>query len=161
MSRYRPEGTKEEWVAETWRDVVAALAGTEGAMRLVDGADFDAKYVAEVSVPGLLLRSRGDSEQEAWRDAAHRLGDFRLVQLLEAAGWTDIDEVIDQVTYVVARDRHGALWAIGVAANDGDRRGYIESDIEYHSRTFDRIAFVDPVDTRDWPSLEAALGAST
>lgn len=145
---------------ETWRDVVVALAGTEGAVRLEDGADWDAKYIAEVVAPGLLLRNRGNSEQEAWRGVAHGLGDIRLVQLLEAAGWSDIDEVVDQVTYVAARDLDGALWAIGVAAGDGDRRRYIESDIEYDGRTFNRVAFVEPIDTRDWGSLKAALDAS-
>ena len=88
---------------------------------------------------------------------AHSLGDFRLVQALEAAGWTDIDEVIDQSTYVVARDRDGALWAIGVAAADGDRRGYIETDIGLDGRVFDRVAFIDPLDTRDSGALLAAL----
>ena len=142
---------------ELWHDVVAVLAGADGAMSLVDGAHWEANVVAQVDVPGGLFRSRGDDEEEAWRGVAHSLGDFRLVQLLEAAGWTDIDEVIDQTTYVVARDRDGTLWAIGVATADGDRRGYIASDIGYDDRDFDRIAIVEPLDTQDPATLMAAL----
>jgi len=148
-------------LSQPWRRVVADLAGADGALSLIDAAGWDANVVAEVVVPGGLFRSRGENEDEAWRGVAHRLGDFRLVQALEAAGWTDIDEVIDQTRYVVGRDPDGTLWAIGVAAADGDRRGYIEADIGYDDRTFDRIAFVEPIDTRDPESLLAALEAST
>ena len=140
-----------------WHDAVAVLAGADGAMRLIDAAGWDANVVAEVVVPGGLFRSRGDDEEEAWRRVAHRLGDFRLVQALEAAGWTDIDEVIDETTYVVARDPGGTLWAIGVASADGDRRGYIEDDIGFDKRVFDRIAFVEPLETRDAAALLEAL----
>jgi hypothetical protein len=129
-------------------------------MSLIDGAGWDANIAAEVDVPGGLFRSRGDDEEEAWRGVAHSLADFRLVQALEAAGWTDIDEVIDQWTYVIARDRDGALWAIGVAAADGAGRGSIADDIGYDDRDFDRIAFVEPIDTRDAGALLAALKAN-
>ncbi len=144
-------------MSQPWRDVVAALAGANAAMSVMDGAVWDANVIAEVVVPGGLFRSRGDDEEEAWRGVAHSLGDFRLVQWLEAAGWTDIDEVIDETTYVVARDPDGALWAIGVAAADGDRRGYIESDIGYDSRAFGKVAFIEPLDARDTAALLAAL----
>jgi hypothetical protein len=49
------------------------------------------------------------------------------------------------------------LWAIAVAGADGDRRGYIASDIGYDYRDFDRIAFVEPLDTQDLATLSAAL----
>jgi hypothetical protein len=137
--------------------VVAVLAGADGEVTLMDGAVWDANVVAQVVVPGGLFRSRGDDEEQAWRGVAHSLGDFRLVQVLEAAGWTDIDEVIDQTTFVVARDRDGTLWAIGVATAAGDRRGYIATDIGYDDRDFDRIAFVEPLDTQDPATLLAAL----
>ena len=159
--RYRPPmSAKEQRVSQPWRDVVEILAGPEGAMRMMDAAGWDANVVAEVVVPGGLFRSRGDHEEEAWRGVAHSLGDFRLVQALEAAGWTEIDEVIDETTYVVARDRDGMRWAIGVAAADGDRRGYIERDIGFDGGAFDRVAFIDPLDTRDSGALLAALEAN-
>jgi hypothetical protein len=142
-----------------WRHVVATLAGAGGAMRVMDGAEWDANVIAEVVVPGGLFRSPGDDEEDAWRVVAHRLGDFRLVQSLEAAGWTDIDEVIDQTTYVVARDPDGSLWAIGVASADSDRRRYIEQDLGYDERRFDRVAFVEPLDTKEPTTLLAALTA--
>ncbi len=148
-------------MVERWRDVVVAIAGPDATLSVTNGAIWAASVIAEVVVPGGLFRSRGDDEDAALRGIAHRLGDLRLVQALEAAGWSDIDEGIDQVTYVVGRDRDGALWAIGVATRDGDRRGYIETDIEYDDRTFDRVAFVEPIDTRDWASLDAALEANT
>ena len=145
----------------SWRDVVAELGGPDAAMRVMDGTEWDANVVAELVVPGGLFRSRGDDEDEAWGGVAHRLGDLRLMRSLEAAGWTDLDEVIDETTYVVGRDPDGKLWAIGVAGATSDRRRYIETDIEYDDRTFDRVAFVGPIDTRDWASLERALEAST
>jgi hypothetical protein len=148
-------------VSPTWREVAATLAGPDGALRTMDGAEWDANVIAEAMVPGGLFRSLGDHDEDAWRGVAHRLGERRLIQGLEAGGWTDIDEVIDQTTYVVARDPDGLLWAIGVAARDGDRREYIESDVEYDDRAFDRVAFIEPIDTRDSVSLKAALEAST
>ena len=143
-----------------WRDVVASISGPDAAMSVTDGAIWDAVVIAEIVVPGGLFRSPGNDEDDAWRGIAHRLGDFRVVQLLEAAGWTEIDEVIDQVTYVVARDPDGTLWAIGVASADGDRRGYIESDIEYDDRPIGKVAFIEPIETRDSDTLMAALYAS-
>ena len=145
-------------MSQPWHDVVAVLALADGAMSLIDGANWEANVVAQVVVPGGYFRSRGADEDEAWRGVAHSLGDFRLVQLLEAAGWSDIDEVIDQTTYVVACDRDGTLWAIGVAAAEGDRQGYIASEIGYDHRDFDRIAFVEPLHTQDLATLSAALG---
>ncbi len=147
-------------MGQAWRDVVAAVAGAEGAMNMMDGAVWDANVIAEVVVPGGLFRSRGDNEDEAWRGVAHSLGDFRLVQSLEAAGWHIVEEVIDETTYVVARDPAGAMWAIGVASADGDRRGYIERDIGYDKRAFDRIAFVEPLATREPITVLAALKAT-
>lgn len=148
-------------MASIWRDVVLALAGPDGTMTLLDPTGWDANVVAEVNVPGGLFRGRGDDEEQAWRNVAHSLGDFRLVQPLEPAGWSEVDQVIDETTSVVARDPSGALWAIGVASGDGDRRGYIETDIEYDDRSFDRVAFVEPIDTLDWASLSEALATAT
>ena len=147
-------------MTKPWRDVVATIAGPDAAMSVTDGAIWDAVVIAEVDVPGGLFRSPGNTEDDAWRGIAHRLGDFRVVQLLEAAGWTEIDEVIDQVTYVVARDPDRTLWAIGVASADSDRRGYIESDIKYDHRPIGKVAFIEPVDTRNSDTLFAALYAS-
>ena len=148
-------------MSQPWRDAVAALAGADGVLTIVDGAEWEATFVAEVVVPNGFFRGRGDDEEGAWRVVAHTLGDFLLLESLEAAGWTDIDEVIDEVTYVVARDPDGALWAIGVATAGSHRRGYIETDIEFDDRVFDRVAFVEPLDTRDARSLLAALEATS
>ena len=147
-------------MSQSWRDVVVALAGADAVLSVMDGADLDANVIAEVVGPDGLFRGRGASEEEAWRGVAHWLADSRLVQVLEAAGWSDVDEVVDETTYVVARDPAGAIWAIGVASADGDRRGYIERDIGYDKRLFDRIAFVEPLDTREPTTLLAALRAA-
>ena len=145
-------------MSRPWRDVVVALGGRDAALRQMDGADWETNVVAEVVVPGGLFRGRGDDDEEAWRGVAHRLGDFRLVQALQGMGWTDTDEIIDQATYVVARDRDGSLWAIVVAGADGDR-GYIETDSTLDGRVFDRVAVIEPLDTRDAEALLAALEA--
>jgi hypothetical protein len=102
-------------------------------------------------------RIPGRDAEAAWRAVAHAVGDVRLVQSLEAAGWEIVEEVVDETTYVVARDPAGLLWAIGVASSEGDRRSYIERDIGYDDRNFDRVAFVEPLDTRSADSLIAAL----
>jgi hypothetical protein len=104
-------------------------------------------------------RIPGRDAQAAWRAVAHAVGDVRLMQSLEGAGWGIVEEVVDETTYVVARDPTGLLWAIGVASSDGDLRGYIERDIGYDGRTFGRVAFVEPQDTRSPESLTAALAA--
>jgi len=78
---------------------------------------------------------------------------------LETAGWEDLEEVIDETPFIVARDPEGLMWAIGVASSDGDRRGYIELDISRDDRAFDRVAFVEPLETRGPESLIAALAA--
>ena len=83
-----------------------------------------------------------------------------MVEALEAAGWQSVEEVIDETTYVVARDREGLLGAIGVASSDADLRPYIERDIEYDRRVFDRIAVVEPIATRDSITLLTALEAA-
>jgi hypothetical protein len=147
-------------VQERWREVVEQLAGGDAVLteRFDKALDL---FVATAEVPDALLSGMGDTPAQALRRLAHSLGDFRLIRALEGGGWTEIDEVIDEVTYVVARDPIGSLWAIGVATVDGDRREYIQTDIEYDHRTFDRVAFVEPIDARDWGSLNAALEAST
>jgi hypothetical protein len=114
--------------------------------------------VAELSGPNMgWYRIPGTDTAAAWRAVAHALGDLRLMQSLEGAGWGIVEEVIDETTYIVARDPDGTLWAIGVASADGDLRGYIERDIGYDDRDFDRIAFVEPLDTRSPDALLAAL----
>ena len=100
----------------------------------------------------------GIDSAEAWRKLAHQLGDFRLVKALEGAGWVVVEEVIDQATYVVARDPGGTVWAIGVASVNGDRRGYLQWDMDHDDRA-DRIAFIEPLDTRSPGALMAALEA--
>lgn len=104
-------------------------------------------------------RLPGRDAQAAWCAVAHAVGDVRLVQSLERAGWEIVEEVVDETTYVVARDPAGLLWAIGVASSDGDRRAYLERDIGFDDRTFGRVAFVEPLDTRSPESLAAALAA--
>jgi hypothetical protein len=145
----------------SWRDVVAELAGPDAEMRESStDPEWDDMVVAELSAPNAgRYRIPGADSAAAWGGVAHALGDLRLVQSLEHAGWDIVEEVIDETTYVVARDPDGALWAIGVASTDGDRRWYIERDIGFDDRVFDRIAIVEPLATRDPHALLAALEA--
>ena len=143
----------------SWREIVAELAGP-GAEMAETTADPEWRdmVVAELSGPNMgWYRIPGTDTAAAWRAVAHALGDLRLMQSLEGAGWGIVEEVIDETTYIVARDPDGTLWAIGVASADGDLRGYIERDIGYDDRDFDRIAFVEPLDTRSPDALLAAL----
>lgn len=145
----------------SWRDVVAALAGPDAEMaESTTDPKWPGQVVAQLSGSDAgWYRIPGRDAQDAWRAVAHAVGDVRLVQSLEGAGWEVVEEVIDETTYVVARDPAGLLWAIGVASSDGRRRGYIERDIGYDDRTFARVAFVEPLDTRSPESLTAALAA--
>jgi len=148
-------------VDRSWRDVVAVLAGSDAEM---------AETTADPEWPDLVVaqlsgsdagwyRMPGRDAQTAWRRVAHAVGDVRLMQSLETAGWEDLEEVIDETTFIVPRDPEGLMWAIGVASSDGDRRGYIELDISRDDRAFDRVAFVEPLETRGPESLIAALAA--
>ena len=147
-------------MARSWRDVVAELADPDSEIGESIAPEWDGMVVAELAMPGAVFRIPGETSELAWRSLAHQVGDVRLIQSLEKAGWDLIEEVVDQTTYVVARDPDGKVWAIGVASPQGDRRGYIESDIGYDERVFDRIAFVEPLDTRDSATLLAALEAA-
>ena len=110
-------------------------------------------------MPGAAFRIPGTDSEEAWRGLAHRLGDLRLFQALEQAGWAIVEEVIDQTTFVLARDPDGVVWAIGAASRGGDRRGYLERDIELDGRS-ERIAFVEPLDSRSVHALMSVLRAA-
>ena len=144
-------------MSKAWREVVEVLAGPDAELVEVVDRDLGGLLVANATLPDALLSGIGETTDLAWRNLAHSLGDFRLVQALESGGWTEIDEVIDQVTYVVARDPDGLLWAIGVAAAASERRGYIQSDLDYDRRDFDRVAFIEPEDALDADTLAAAL----
>lgn len=143
----------------SWRDVVVALAGSDAQMaEITTDAEWPDEVVAQLSGSDAgWYRMPGQDAQAAWRAVAHAVGDVRLIQSLEGAGWEIVEEVVDETTFVVARDPAGLLWAIGVASSDGDRRGYIERDIGYDDRIFDRVAFVEPLDARSPDSLTAAL----
>jgi hypothetical protein len=145
----------------SWRDVVEELAGSDAEMgESSTDPEWAGMIVAELSAPNAgWYRIPGTDSDAAWGGVAHALGDLRLTQSLHGAGWDIVEEVIAETTYVVARDPGGTVWAIGVASSDGDRRGYIETDMGYDQRTFDRIAFVEPLETRDPETLLAALEA--
>lgn len=90
---------------------------------------------------------------------AHGLGQIRLLDSLQAAHWAVIDEVVDETTYVAARDPDGMLWAIGVAEPDSSLRGYIERDMKFDDRwaEISRVAFAHPLDTMSADRLLPAL----
>lgn len=143
---------------QSWREVVARLAGPDSHLKLIDPTGWDANVVAEVDSTSGLFRGRGNDEDEAWLGVAHSLADYLLWQALEdAPGWSEVDNVIDETTYTVARDPAGALWAIGAAASGAGRRAYIERDMATDGRAFDRTAFIEPIDTLDTASVLAAL----
>lgn len=141
----------------SWREIAAELAGPDAEIGEGVSSEWDGMVVAELTIPGARFRIPGSDSADAWGRLAASLGDMRLVQSLEGAGWEVIEEVIDETTYVVARDPAGMTWAIGVASTDGGRRGYLERDIGLDDRAFDRIVFVEPLDTRSPDALLAAL----
>jgi hypothetical protein len=145
----------------SWREVVAALAGSDAGMaESTTDPEWPDHVVAQLSGSDAgWYRLPGRDAQAAWCAVAHAVGDVRLVQSLEGAGWEIVEEVVDETTYVVARDPAGLLWAIGVASSDGDRRANLERDIGFDDRTFGRVAFVEPLDTRSPESVSAALAA--
>lgn len=152
-------------MARSWKDTVAELAGPRATLReRPSPPDWGGKVVAEAALskplpllPGSTFQSAGEDSEHAWRRVAHDLAIFRLVEALESAGWRSVEEVVDEARYVAARDPAGAWWAIGVASAEGDLRGYIERDMGYDQRTFERVAFIEPTDARDPASLFAAL----
>lgn len=91
----------------SWRDVVAELAGADAEIGQGIAPEWDGMVVAKLAIPGAAFRIPGTTADEAWRRLAHSLGDLRLVQSFEAAGWVIVEEVIDETTYVVARAPEG------------------------------------------------------
>jgi hypothetical protein len=157
-------------MTQTWRDVATELAGPRAVLKERPApSDWHGDVVAEVELskpipflpllPGDSFMAGGEDSDVAWMRIAHDLADYRLKEALQAAGWNAIEEVVDETTYVVARDPKGTLWAIGIASSDSDRQGYIERDIEFDERTFGRIAVIEPIDARDPAAVFAALGA--
>lgn len=155
-------------MARSWKDVAAELAGPGAALREhPPPPDWSGNVVAEVEVPkplpvlpGSTFQAAGEDREHAWRRIAHDLALHRLVEGLESAGWHSVEEVVDETTYVAARDPAGIWWAIGVASADGDLRGYIERDIAYDNRPIGRVVFIEPIDTLDSDTLFAALHAN-
>jgi hypothetical protein len=150
------------------REVVAELASPRAVLRERPAPpDWTGNVVAEVELsklllvlPGTTFVAGGDTAEAAWTRIAHDLAAYRLTEAVKAAGWDPVEEVVDETTYVVARDLEGTLWAIGIASTGSDRRGYIERDMGFDERTFGRIVFIEPLDARDSVALFAALGAN-
>jgi hypothetical protein len=144
-------------VADFWRTTALTLAGPDAELHEDIPPQFNEQaFAIELAMPGAYFRREGADPEDAFRSLAHAIAGVRLLESLEAAGWTDIDEVIDETTYVVARDPSGTTWAIGVASSDGMRRHYLEPDMERDGRA-ERIAFVEPVDTASPSALLGAL----
>lgn len=143
-------------MSTSWREIVLTLADPNSELIVGVAPELDGGSFAQIELPGAHFRIVRDSPDEAMRALAYDLADLRLAQSLEAAGWTDIDDVIDQSTYVVARDLEGTVWAIGAASRDDDRRAYIEPDMR-RDRLAERIAFVEPLDTATAQGLTATL----
>jgi hypothetical protein len=138
----------------SWRDVVVELAGPGAVMSEEAVREGNWTVLARLEVPGALFQMPAVDSDQAWARVALALADMRLVQSLEAAGWAIVEEVVDESTYVVARDHSGATWAVAVALVQGDRRAAFDMRLEDRA---DHLAFVEPLETRDPETLMAAL----
>lgn len=134
------------------------LAGPEAVIRRGVPDGHGGTLAMELEVPGGLLRVTDNVRGDPWRWLAYGLAEQRLTESLVRAGWMVVDEVIDETSYVVAQEPGGTTWAIGVAAPDDDLWAYLERDMALEPRA-ERIAFVDPLDTRSPHDLMEALGA--
>jgi hypothetical protein len=139
-----------------WRDTVTALAGPQG--RLSEGPNPEADGLVEVrlDMPGAVFRMPGATPEDAWRIVAHDLGLMRALQVLEDSDWTDVDEFIDQVSFVVARDPTGRVWGIVVASEDSGYAGDLDDFVAIDGRP-EWVAYVEPIETRNWESLRSAI----
>ena len=138
-----------------WRDTVATLAGPRA--RLSEGVDQEWEgIVARVKLPWAMLGASGIDPEDAWRNVALELGRMRAVQELENSDWTDVDEVVDQVSFVVARDPDGRVWGIVVVPVGNDPAGDTDRWVAVDERP-EWVAQVEPLETRDWESLRSAI----
>lgn len=140
-----------------WRELVLHLAGPAAQVReTADSAT--GKVVIQAVIQEAAFTIIQDDEEAAWGMLAYQLADLRLAQSLEAAGWTILDQVVDETTYVVAREPNGDVWAIGVSATGDGRRPYLERDMRLDTRPA-RLGFVDPWTARDQEAVVAELAS--
>jgi hypothetical protein len=139
-----------------WRDTVTALAGPQGELSEGVDPEWGGNVLAQLGVPGALFRIPGPTSEDAWRSVAHRLGQMRVLQGLEESDWTDVDEFIDEVSFVVARDPAGRVWGIAVASEHSDLAGYLDDWVATDGRP-EWVAYVEPIETRSWESLLSAI----
>lgn len=139
-------------VSRPWRAIIEQLAGPGAAIQV-------GELSGSVIVDGPLghVTVRGRDQAHALRAVAHIVAQARLTVSLQDAGWAIVDDVIDEVTYVVAQDPEGVRWAIGVATSGDDSlEPYLESWMAMERRVR-RRAIVDLLETRDAAALMAAL----
>jgi hypothetical protein len=139
-----------------WRDTVTALAGPEGDLSEWVGPEWGGDVLVQVGVPGALFRIPGPTSEDAWRTVAHNLGHMRVLQALEESDWTDVDEFIDEASFVVARDPAGRVWGIGVGSEDYDLVGWLDDWAAIDGRP-EWVAYVEPIETRNWELLRSAV----
>jgi hypothetical protein len=118
--------------------------------------EWDGMVLAQLEVPGALFRMPGPTSEDAWRTIAHSFGQMRVLQAMEDSDWTDVDEFIDQVSFVVARDPAGRVWGIEVVSEGSGLAGDLDRWVAVDERP-EWVAYVDPIETRSWESLQSAI----
>lgn len=139
-----------------WRDTVMALAGPQGELSEWVGPEWGGNVLAQLGVPGALFRIPGPTSEDAWRTVALDLGHMRVIQALEDSDWSDVDEFIDEASFVVARDPAGRVWGIGVGFEESDLAGWLDDWVAIDGRP-EWVAYVGPIETRNWESLRSAI----
>ena len=134
--------------------MVITLGGEDA--RLTEGVD-DAPFVRlESKDAAITIDMVRQTPAEAFESMAIAIAEMRLTQYLTSLGWMDIKEVIDETTYLLALDSEGVRWAIGVAPSGSELRSYLERDMRINGHAT-RMAFVEPLDTRNPAALQRAL----
>jgi hypothetical protein len=88
---------------------------------------------------------RGQTRAEARWGLVTIVALDRLERELNKLGWTEVENYIDEAEFVVARDRSGRRWGIGVSDDDAVTRAWILDQI----RLEDEIDVAVVLDYRD------------
>jgi hypothetical protein len=129
---------------DCWRGVVLDLAGPDVQLREGVAPDRENQPMIELTMEGAYFRAVGRAKADAYVTLACQVGTLRLAQHLETLGWTGVEEMIDQTTYVIGTDPSGVRWGIGVAPLSSDLRGYLVDDIASDG-VAERMHVVEPL----------------
>jgi hypothetical protein len=133
---------KDGWELE----LLDALAGEHLRVKeALDDGYPERPWLASIQTLTFGAVVRGQTRAEARWGLVTIVALDRLERELNKLGWTEVENYIDEAEFVVARDRSGRRWGIGVSDDDAVTRAWILDQI----RLEDEIDVAVVLDYRD------------